>query len=924
MALQEGTSLGTYEIMSPIGAGGMGEVYRARDNRLDRDVAIKVLPDTVTRDAERVARFDREAKLLASLNHPNIASIYGFDESEGTRFLVLEFVEGVTLSDRLNHGAMAVDEAMETAKQIAEALESAHEQGIIHRDLKPANVMIRPDGTVKVLDFGLAKAMTEEPSGSVVANSPTITANYTRPGVVLGTAAYMSPEQARGRPVDKRTDIWSFGILLFECLSGERLFQGVTANDSMGAIMHKEPNWSLLPPSTPPTVQLLLRRCLTKDRKRRLQAIGDARIEIENALIDPTSSMLNLTAAALDESGRRPRKTRSATLIGFVLGALLTAGLAWVVLGNTGTSLSGATMRLSIPIPHSGYRKEFALSPDGTKIVFVADAPYEESERSSQLWLRRLDAFEAVPMAGTRDGKFPVFSPDSTRVAFIREEGGGHCKADLVIAYLDGRPPETIYNRAIDHNFPCWLTNNELAFFDGVNKETIVRLPVRGGVSTTIGKIEDSGGFARLCSMADGAWIAIGPPGRGRAGIDVMDTGTGDVSKLISDATAPRHPEEDLLVFRRSDSLLASRISFNGDAPTLVGDLIPILPGTTIDKGWRRHHYSFSTNGHLAYSPGRDSRRTESQLSTIDGQGNIEPFPAEPRHYGVIGEFSPDGNLLSFMLRDGDDFPSPWIMELDTGSVRRISDEDSPAWGIDWLPDGRFVFSTSRDEESSLMVTEMRRNATPEPLFADGIGGETIEHQGGVDIVPDGEHFVFTGSAEGREDKGIYVRRLAEDSDNPRALLDTKADESACSISPDGKWIAFTSDESGRKEVYVMPLAASESADDVRIHRVSKTGGDQAFWSVDGSSLFFHDRRSKSLWSVDLTFTDGVIAGGDPTQFIDLEAKNLTRVFRFLPMPDGERLLFVQWPEEEDSGDETKQIHLVLNWTRELQAALQP
>src|SRR3990172_4268807 len=305
MSLTSNTFLGPYEVLAPLGAGGMGEVYRARDSRLDREVAIKVLPEHFARDPERVARFQREAKLLASLNHPNIAAIHGFEEVEGKRFLVMELVEGATLADRLHDGAMSVEDALTIGRQIAEAVEAAHERGIIHRDLKPANVKITPDGAVKVLDFGLAKAMAEDDrSQSMIANSPTITADFTRPGVILGTAAYMSPEQARGKPVDKRTDIWSFGCVLYECLSGHRPFQGDTATDLIAKILERDPDWSALPPGTPATVQLLLRRCLVKDRNRRLRDIGDARIELENAIADPTSSTLRLATAAADEAGR--------------------------------------------------------------------------------------------------------------------------------------------------------------------------------------------------------------------------------------------------------------------------------------------------------------------------------------------------------------------------------------------------------------------------------------------------------------------------------------------------------------------------------------------------------------------------------------------------------------------------------------------
>ena len=323
MALEKGEKLGLYEILSPIGAGGMGEVYRARDAKLDRVVAIKVLPDAMTRDPERVARFEREAKLLASLNHPNIATIHGFDDANGKRFLAMEYVEGETLAQRLQSGAFAVEDALDIAKQMAEALEAAHEKGVIHRDLKPANVMIRPDGSVKVLDFGLAKAMAEG-SGTTdqdPRDSPTITANYTRPGVILGTAAYMSPEQARGRPLDKRTDIWSFGCVLYECLGGSRPFSGETSTDMIARILERDPDWNTLPPSTPASVRTLLHRCLEKHRKDRLRDIGDAVIELRDTI--STRSWLQSPSESQVE-GRRPRSAsrRIASVMVLLIGGL--------------------------------------------------------------------------------------------------------------------------------------------------------------------------------------------------------------------------------------------------------------------------------------------------------------------------------------------------------------------------------------------------------------------------------------------------------------------------------------------------------------------------------------------------------------------------------------------------------------------------
>jgi len=296
MVIESGTQLGPYEIISPLGAGGMGEVYRAKDTKLDREVAIKVLPDAFARDPERVARFQREAKVLASLNHPNIAAIYGFEESDGNRFLVMELVEGDTLAERMKSSTIPIEECLQIGKQIAEALETAHDHGIIHRDFKPANVKITPEGKIKVLDFGLAKAFSQDDrSQTQIANSPTITADFTRPGMILGTAAYMSPEQARGKPIDKRTDIWSFGCVLYESLGGRKPFEGETSTDLIAKILEREPDWSALPHNTPPNIQLLLRRCLTKDRNRRLRDIGDALIEIDNAINDPTASTLRFS-----------------------------------------------------------------------------------------------------------------------------------------------------------------------------------------------------------------------------------------------------------------------------------------------------------------------------------------------------------------------------------------------------------------------------------------------------------------------------------------------------------------------------------------------------------------------------------------------------------------------------------------------------
>ena len=390
-----GTRIGCYEILEPLGKGGMGEVWRARDTSLDRDVAVKVLPDSMALDEERRLRFEREAKLLATLNHAGIAQVYGFEESDGTKYLIMELVEGETLADRLNRSALRVDEALDIALQVAHGLEAAHEKGVVHRDLKPANIMVTEDNVAKILDFGIARAMQEQSTSTGESlDSPTITADYTKPGVVLGTAAYMSPEQARGRAVDKRADIWSFGAVLYECLTGRVLFAGETAADSMGAIMHREPDWQDLPEGTPPTVHLLLRRCLTKDRKHRLHDIADARVELQAAIADPTGSSLSLPQLTMSDDDRDTGG--GIPLIGvvgaFAVGALLVGSAVWLMRPMPEAPEPDPTRRFRI-VTDEGIRHA-AISPDGSMLA-MAD--------SANVYMRRMDSTEQTTLWTAKD-----------------------------------------------------------------------------------------------------------------------------------------------------------------------------------------------------------------------------------------------------------------------------------------------------------------------------------------------------------------------------------------------------------------------------------------------------------------------------------------------------------------------------------------
>jgi serine/threonine-protein kinase len=417
MALEAGTKLGPYEILSPLGAGGMGEVYRARDSKLDREVAIKVLPELFSRDPERVQRFQREAKVLASLNHPNIAAIYGFEVADKKNFLVMELVEGDTLSERLKDGPMPVEEALSVGKQMCEAMEAAHERGVIHRDLKPANIIITPEGSVKVLDFGLAKAMgpADERSGTEIANSPTITADFTRPGTILGTAAYMSPEQARGKPLDKRTDIWSFGCVLYECLGGRRPFAGETATDLIAKILEREPDWDNLPADTPPVVTALIQRCFRKDRRERLRDIGEAWVVLNGALSGELSG-LALTGYAVAPRTPLIRRAIPWALCGILMVAvmLLLSGV-WRAAGPGATRPIRAIIEIGpdqLLQLHTG--AQFALSPDGSLLAYVAG-----SSQDYKLYLRRMDQLQSTALSGTAGAKHPFFSPDGEWIAFF-------------------------------------------------------------------------------------------------------------------------------------------------------------------------------------------------------------------------------------------------------------------------------------------------------------------------------------------------------------------------------------------------------------------------------------------------------------------------------------------------------------------------
>ena len=819
-----GKKLGLYEIISPLGAGGMGEVYLARDTKLDREVAIKVLPDAMTRDPERVARFAREAKLLASLNHPNIAAIHGFDDAHGTRFLVMEYVEGETLTQRLQSGALPVDDALDIAKQMAEALEAAHEKGVIHRDLKPANVMIRPDGTVKILDFGLAKAMAEESSAPTPADSPTITANYTRPGVVLGTAAYMSPEQARGKPLDKRTDIWSFGVVFLECLTGRTTFGGETISDSIGAILHKEPDWSLLPPSTPPTVRLLLRRCLSKDRRRRLQAIGDARVELDDA--GSADGFLGTETTLGRLGGRR------VAALPWVFCSML-AIVMIIMLARSGDEPVAPIARhikksvLTFPPNTSikwrgtqdswgkvGYSHLLAVSRDGRRIIQTV----QEGQLTS-LYLKDDEDLIASTVRGTEGARGAFFSPDGLWVGFVKEN-------HLRKVRLPGGTPQPICDVNSTAFDATWLDDDTIIYS---TDHGLRRVSADGGEPEPLTSIDfDTGVKGHNTPRAiDGTqWIiftATTDTGRHAALLSLNDNTWTIIKQRATDA---RYVGGGYLVFARNGELLAS--PFDPHDPMTVGTEMPIVRSvhTYPGKGGAVVHlFDTSMTGVLVYAPSVDPPEPDA-LIWVDHEGNEEEIVQGPGQW-MHQRLSPDGQRILFNIWKRDGMLDLHIYDFQRDQIDPLT-RSGHTYDAEWSPDGRTVCFNSLDTKGRTVFLVPTDFSGPPRSIIDAL--DTRLHL--CQWSDDGSTLVFfdrstrggiwTASPDGR-------KKLSE-------LMNTSLGEAWAQISPDGRLIAYVGFDLGRRDIYVQAYPDLGP----RI-RVSKNGGGEPRWAHDSRTLYFRE-----------------------------------------------------------------------------------
>ena len=894
-----GRTLGHYRIVDKIGEGGMGVVYRAHDERLDRNVAIKVLPEVVAEDVQRLARFEREAKLLASLNHTNIATLHGLEEHEGQRYLVMELVEGENLAGVLARGAIPVDDALPIALQITEGLEAAHEHGIIHRDLKPANVMVSPEGKVKVLDFGLAKAWHHDESDADLTHSPTLTGQMTAAGVLLGTAAYMSPEQARGKTADKRADIWAFGVVLFEMLTGARLFDGETTSDVLAAVLRAEPDWSELQAETPRPVVRLLHRCLDRDPRERLHDIADARLEIEEAITRPDWTSTDQAEPAELTIGKVLRAAWPMLLAAVAVTALLVSGATWK-LSKIRLEAVSPPVRVALNLPsgvtiHAGDQTALAISPDDRWLVFEA----KEGD-TSRLFKRSLEQFDASPIPGTEDGFHPFFSPDGHWVGFF---AGGKLKK----VPLAGGPPQILAD-APDPWGATWGPDETIVF--NREGEGLWRVPATGGEPEQLAAPQFELGDWYLDSpefLPDGEAVLFTNV-RGvtadNARIEVLDLESRARKTLIENASCGWYVPTGHLIFGRGSGIEVA--PFDVERREVTGPSVPVPEPILYESEDGVPHLAFSAGGTLAFIPGGDAPRR--WLVSVDLAGRERPL-IDTRRGFMYPKFSPDGERLAVTISEPGD-TNIWVLDLTTGAQTKLTQEGTNVYPF-WTPDGERVtyLSYRGGNESSIDWERADGHEESEQLLSPEEKGEYI---GPGSWSPDGEMLVYRRHLPSESDTkgGIWI--AARDGDRePRPFVATGLGGYGPAISPDGLWLAYVSLESGRPEIYVQPFP-----DGGERHQISTDGGRYAVWSPDGGSIYYRNEEEDQTLVVPVTTNPEFRAGAAQ---VLLEGQYAIGTYVWYPnfdiAPDGKSFVMIK---EDESWGRTTEIRVVLNWFEEL------
>lgn len=893
MTLTSGARLGPFEVTAAIGAGGMGEVYRAKDTKLGRDVAIKVLPSAFARDPERLRRFEREARVLASLNHNKIAHIYGFEsaslaDGSDAHFLVMELVEGEDLAERLSRGAIPTEEAIAIAMQIAEGLEEAHERGIVHRDLKPANVRLSLDGKVKVLDFGLAKAYTSETSVAApqeIAGSPTLSRQGTEAGVILGTAAYMSPEQARGRPVDKRADIWAFGVVLYEMLTGRHAFRREGTTETLAAVLRDELDWGALPPETPALVRRLLRRCLERDPGKRLRDAGDARLDLEEAL----SGSLSEPAAVRAPAGEGVRPLWTTLAAAAAATALLAVGGTWLAV-RPGEAPPRQPSRFAIDVPADLRVNDLAVSPDGRTLAFSGTRGGKR-----QVYLRMLEQLEAQPLAGTEGGFRPFFSPDGEWIGY--ETGSADTgDAELRKVPRSGGPSVSICRGSF--RGASWRPDGTILLG---STRGLLAVPAGGGTPRELipaGEAESH--FAPHAipgtdSVLFEVWTGSTPEAR----IDVADLRSGERRRVI-DGTGPLLSGTGHLLFGRLDSLWGVR--FDASRRVAIGEPVRLIEG--IANTFRGEGtYAVSDGGDLFYRTPDTVVGRRNTAVWVDRAGNEEPLPL-PEHNVIYPRLSPDGTRLAYGA-EGLENEDVWLFDLARSTPIRFTLHPAQDLDLTWTASGRqIVFHSHRDGPGNLYRQAANGTGAIERLTT--ANAEQMPNA----VSPDGRWLLVTVETSSA---GADLHLLALDRPSETVpLVATPANEASAEFSADGRYIAYASDESGRTEVYVRPFP---EVDGDR-WQVSSGGGQSPLFSRDGRELFF--TVAGSLKRVAIETAPVFRAGPVETVLGGPFLQGRTDERQYDASPDGRRFLVLKETAPTSRGGDSPRLMVVLGWGHEL------
>ena len=923
MSLTPGTRLGPYEITAQIGVGGMGEVYRATDRNLGRDVAIKVLPEAFAQDAERLARFEREARTLASLNHPNIAIIHGVEAVDGVRALVMELVDGDTLADRIARGPVPPAEALSMAREMAAALEAAHEQGIIHRDLKPANIKVRPDGTVKVLDFGLAK-MVEGPAAAYAADaatapkeagrytmSPTITTpapfDYrsgrpehsrgpmTQMGVILGTAAYMSPEQAKGREADKRSDLWSFGAVVYEMLTGRRAFDGDDMSETLATVIKSDPEWGALPTDVPLPVRTLLRTCLQKDPRKRTVDATTALFVLDHASVLHAQEGEGGTTTQRESSlWRRAR----APIAAAVLTAAAIGGAAWLATRPAPLRVVRTTIATTdAPFETTGIDSELAITPDGSRVVYRG---------AKGLFVRALDQLEPKGLTTVGPVRNPFASPDGEWIGYVNANTGTISKVAI-----SGGPPLAITERSVGGAIrgAAWGPDGSIVFGEGGPRNGLFRVSADGGEPTVITKPDQNkgegdhiwpeflpGGHAVLFTItasrpSDGSQVAV------------LDMRTSQYKVLIRGASHARYVSTGHLVYAVPGTLRA--IPFDLDRLEVRGTPVQVLDGVTT-TGAGAVQAAIATNGTLVYLPGRGAPSAQRALVWVDRGGKEEMVAGAPLREYQFPRLSPDGTQAALDIRDQEQDIEIWDFARKT--MRRLTLDPAADQYPVWTHDNRIIFASSRGAVlgGNLYVQAADGTGTAERLV------DSPNPQQPQSITADGSGLIIR---EGRDRNGFDLFLLSLGSPrNERPLVSTPAAEVSAELSPNGRWLAYQSGDSGPSDVFVRPFPDVNAG----LFIVSRGGGRMPLWSRDSRELFYVTPANVVMRVV--VEPGDSFRFGSPETVLDgryfLPGGTNSRTFDI--SRDGQRFLMIKTVAGSASENATNALVVVQNWFEEL------